>query len=79
MKRGDLKNVYNSFFQNFETLIDYFKDGIFFIKSKWVFKVILRIIFDGFQKKKPPNIGVGVGSLWPCIHGIYNLMRKCNV
>jgi hypothetical protein len=74
MKSDDLKNVYNYLFENFETLIDYFKDGIFFIKSKWVLKVILRIILDGSQKKKPPNISVGVGSLWPCTHGIYNLM-----
>lgn len=56
MKRGDLKNVYNSFFQNFETLIDYFKDGIFFIKSKWVLKVILRIILDGHKKKNHPTL-----------------------
>ncbi len=31
------------------------------------------------KKKKPPNIGVGVSSLWPSLHGIYNLMWKCNV
>jgi hypothetical protein len=46
----------------------------FFNKSKWFLKFILRIVLDGSQKKKPPNIGVGVNSLWPSLHGIYNLM-----
>jgi len=56
MKSGDLKNVYNFFSQYFETLINYFKDGFFLIKSKWVFKVILRIILYGFQKKNHPTL-----------------------